>query len=327
MEFPPGVEEFPDDRRGENTKELELEERFLRYGIKSEWLEVHRVLNHQIGKNGKPKWLVKWRELGYDQSTWENDKHEAESFAPAVDYYVELRSQYDRSIGKKTLRKILKRSKAGMMRIYSIQLPLPSPEKSESKFFIPPDDPICDPKKKYESDPPFIEDKGNCLHPYQLEGLNWLRYSWANKTDTILADEMGLGKTIQSIAFLYSLWLEGHSEGPFLVSAPLSTIINWEREFEQWASDFYVVTYVGDRESRCVMRENEFSFEEKAVRAGPKASRLRTGMPVKFHVLLTSYEMINIDTALLASIDWKVLVIDEAHRLKSNQSKVRCLFG
>lgn len=56
---------------------------------------------------------------------------------------------------------------------------------------------------------------------------------------------MGLGKTIQTITFLYSLYKEGHCKGPFLVSVPLSTIINWEREFETWAPDFYCVTYVG----------------------------------------------------------------------------------
>lgn len=43
---------------------------------------------------------------------------------------------------------------------------------------------------------------------------------------------------------------------------------------------------------------------------------------MKFHVLLTSYELISIDTATLGSIDWAVLVVDEAHRLKNNQSKV-----
>ena len=50
--------------------------------------------------------------------------------------------------------------------------------------------------------------------------------------------------------------------------------------------------------------------------------RLKQGAQVKFHVLLTSYELISIDTATLGSIDWAVLVVDEAHRLKNNQSKV-----
>lgn len=38
-------------------------------------------------------------------------------------------------------------------------------------------------------------------------------------------------------------------------------------------------------------------------------------------MLLTSYELISIDAACLGSIEWAVLVVDEAHRLKSNQSK------
>ena len=44
---------------------------------------------------------------------------------------------------------------------------------------------------------------------------------------------------------------------------------------------------------------------------------------IKFHVLLTSYELITIDMAILGSIDWACLVVDEAHRLKNNQSKVQ----
>ena len=32
------------------------------------------------------------------------------------------------------------------------------------------------------------------LHPYQLEGLNFLRYSWYHDKRVILGDEMGLGK-------------------------------------------------------------------------------------------------------------------------------------
>ena len=43
---------------------------------------------------------------------------------------------------------------------------------------------------------------------------------------------------------------------------------------------------------------------------------------MKFHVLLTSYEFITVDCTVLQSIGWEVLVVDEAHRLKNNQSKV-----
>lgn len=65
----------------------------------------------------------------------------------------------------------------------------------------------------------------------------------------------------------------------------------------------------------------ELSYDEGAVRGGPKAGRLKGS--VKFHVLLTSYELVSIDAACLGSVDWSVLVVDEAHRLKNNQSKVQ----
>ncbi|VDK59428.1 unnamed protein product [Cylicostephanus goldi] len=69
-----------------------------------------------------------------------------------------------------------------------------------------------------------------------------------------------------------------------------------------------------------VIREHEFSFVEGAVKGGPKASRMRSQENMKFHVLLTSYECINMDKAILSSIEWEALVVDEAHRLKNNQS-------
>jgi SNF2 family DNA or RNA helicase len=89
-------------------------------------------------------------------------------------------------------------------------------------------------------------------------------------------------------------------------------------------ADFYVVNYTGNKDSRIIIRENELSFDGDAVRSGAKASRIRKHCTVKFHVLLTSHELINVDSALLGSIDWKILVVDEAHRLKSNQSLFFC---
>ena len=128
---------------------------------------------------------------------------------------------------------------------------------------------------------------------------------------------MGLGKTIQTIIFLYSLYKEGHSNGPFLISVPLSTLINWERELELWAPDFQVVSYIGDQDSRAVIREFELSNEDTV--KGKRPSRVKSST-FKFHVLLTSYEMISKDAACLGSIPWEILVVDEAHRLKNAQS-------
>uniref|UniRef100_A0A7N6ALN0 DNA helicase n=1 Tax=Anabas testudineus TaxID=64144 RepID=A0A7N6ALN0_ANATE len=289
-------------RKNKDPLFVRMEEEFSRFGVKMEWLMIHRILNHSVDKKNNVHYLIKWRDLPYDQSTWESEDMDI----PEYDTYKQTywNHRYELMVGEegrpgKKLKKPVKVKKAER----------------------PPANPVVDPTIKFDRQPEYLDSTGGTLHPYQLEGLNWLRFSWAQATDTILADEMGLGKTVQTAVFLYSLYKEGHSKGPFLVSAPLSTIINWEREFEMWAPDMYVVTYVGDKDSRAVIRENEFSFEGNAIRGGKKASKMKKDSPVKFHVLLTSYELITIDQAVLGSIEWACLVVDEAHRLKNNQSK------
>uniref|UniRef100_A0A672HF85 Uncharacterized protein n=1 Tax=Salarias fasciatus TaxID=181472 RepID=A0A672HF85_SALFA len=308
MDEPPPVDfggEGDDDkstkRKNKDPLFVHMEEEFYRYGVKMEWLMIHRILNHSVDKKNNVHYLIKWRDLPYDQSTWESedmDIPEYDTYKQTYWNHRELMVGEEGRPGKK-LKKQVKVKKAER----------------------PPANPVVDPTSKFDRQPEYLDSTGGTLHPYQLEGLNWLRFSWAQATDTILADEMGLGKTVQTAVFLYSLYKEGHSKGPFLVSAPLSTIINWEREFEMWAPDMYVVTYVGDKDSRAVIRENEFSFEGNAIRGGKKASKMKKDSTVKFHVLLTSYELITIDQAVLGSIEWACLVVDEAHRLKNNQSK------
>ncbi|ERE69398.1 chromodomain-helicase-DNA-binding protein 3 [Cricetulus griseus] len=290
-----------DKRKVKDPHYAEMEEKYYRFGIKPEWMTVHRIINHSMDKKGNYHYLVKWKDLPYDQSTWEEDEMN-------IPEYEDHKQSYWRH------RELIMGEDPAQPRKYK-------KKKKELQGDGPPSSPTNDPTVKYETQPRFITATGGTLHMYQLEGLNWLRFSWAQGTDTILADEMGLGKTIQTIVFLYSLYKEGHTKGPFLVSAPLSTIINWEREFQMWAPKFYVVTYTGDKDSRAIIRENEFSFEDNAIKGGKKAFKMKREAQVKFHVLLTSYELITIDQAALGSIRWACLVVDEAHRLKNNQSK------
>uniref|UniRef100_A0A672T313 Chromodomain-helicase-DNA-binding protein 4-like n=1 Tax=Sinocyclocheilus grahami TaxID=75366 RepID=A0A672T313_SINGR len=296
-----GEEEKSDKRKKKDPTYAKMEEKYYRFGIKMEWMMIHRVLNHSVDKKNNCHYLIKWRDLTYDQATWEAEDMDIPEFDTFKLQYWNHRELMMGDEGKPGKKMKIR----GKMR----------------KLDRPPENPVVDPTIKFDRQPEYLDTTGGTLHPYQLEGLNWLRFSWAQGTDTILADEMGLGKTVQTAVFLYSLYKEGHSKGPFLVSAPLSTIINWEREFEMWAPDMYVVTYVGDKDSRAVIRENEFSFENNAIRGGKKPSKMKKEASVKFHVLLTSYELITIDTAVLGSIDWACLVVDEAHRLKNNQSK------
>lgn len=42
-----------------------------------------------------------------------------------------------------------------------------------------------------------------------------------------------------------------------------------------WAPAFYVVTYTGDKDSRAIIRENEFSFDDNAMKGGKKAFKMK----------------------------------------------------
>uniref|UniRef100_A0A7E5A0P2 DNA helicase n=1 Tax=Panagrellus redivivus TaxID=6233 RepID=A0A7E5A0P2_PANRE len=304
------------DNKDKEADPHNLEEKYYRYGIKPEWMMVGRVLHHIHYQKAQYDYLVKWRDLMYDQATWERDDMEIPGYLEAVFKYWLHR---ERMTGEQIPKAIIKK-----MNAYHAENGGPykydEDEMKKKRHKKTVDKPTVNINEKYTAQPTYLDETGGKLHPYQLEGINWLRHCWSQRTDAILADEMGLGKTIQSMTFLYTLMKEGHSKGPFLIAAPLSTLINWEREAEFWCPDFYVVTYIGDKDSRAVIREHEFSFTEGAVRAGPKASRMKSDAGVKFHVLLTSYELINMDKAILSSIPWEALVVDEAHRLKNNQS-------
>ncbi|XP_060804786.1 chromodomain-helicase-DNA-binding protein 1 isoform X2 [Amyelois transitella] len=150
------------------------------------------------------------------------------------------------------------------------------------------------------------KDQTYTLRDYQMDGLNWLIHSWCKDNSVILADEMGLGKTIQTICFLYYLFKTQQLYGPFLCVVPLSTMTAWQREFQQWAPDINVVTYIGDVISRDIIRQFEWSFSS--------SKRL------KFNAILTTYEILLKDRQFLRSFSWACLLVDEAHRLKNDDS-------
>ncbi|XP_062993879.1 chromodomain-helicase-DNA-binding protein 8 isoform X5 [Elgaria multicarinata webbii] len=153
---------------------------------------------------------------------------------------------------------------------------------------------------------------GNQLREYQLEGVNWLLFNWYNRQNCILADEMGLGKTIQSIAFLQEVYNVG-IRGPFLVIAPLSTITNWEREFNTW-TEMNTIVYHGSLASRQMIQQYEMYCKDSRGRLIPGA--------YKFDALITTFEMILSDCPELREIEWRCVIIDEAHRLKNRNCKL-----
>jgi chromodomain-helicase-DNA-binding protein 7 len=126
-----------------------------------------------------------------------------------------------------------------------------------------------------------------------------------------------LGKTIQSVTFLQELFaLEATQvRGPFLIVAPLSLITQWQAESHTWAPDMNVVFYHGSADARDFLVQQEFFFTDQFI---PKANALRLKKLhiTKFHILITTYEVILKDVAVLSKIRWKALIVDEARKYR-----------
>jgi len=93
--------------------------------------------------------------------------------------------------------------------------------------------------------------------------INIYVHACVYRQNCILADEMGLGKTIQTITFLDHIYKYG-IRGPFLIIVPLSTLGNWQREFEGW-TDLNVIVYHGSSASRCMLQEYEICYKDEKV--------------------------------------------------------------
>jgi len=140
------------------------------------------------------------------------------------------------------------------------------------------------------------------LKEYQVKGLEWMVSLYNNNLNGILADEMGLGKTIQTISLLTYIIEKKKNMGPFLVIVPLSTLSNWVLEFAKWAPSVVTVALKGSPAAR------------RAVQY-----QIKSG---KFNVLITTYEYIIREKALLTKLRWKYMIIDEGHRMKNHNNKL-----
>uniref|UniRef100_A0A8C8MEN9 SWI/SNF related, matrix associated, actin dependent regulator of chromatin, subfamily a, member 5 n=1 Tax=Oncorhynchus tshawytscha TaxID=74940 RepID=A0A8C8MEN9_ONCTS len=145
--------------------------------------------------------------------------------------------------------------------------------------------------------------KGGTMRDYQVRGLNWLISLYENGINGILADEMGLGKTLQTISLLGYMKHYRSIPGPHMVLVPKSTLYNWMNEFKRWVPSLKAVCLIGDREQRNALIRDVL-------------------LPGEWDVCVTSYEMLIIEKAVFKKFNWRYLVIDEAHRIKNEKSKL-----
>lgn len=132
---------------------------------------------------------------------------------------------------------------------------------------------------------------GQEYYPFQRAGI---QYMLASKR-CVLADEMGLGKTIQFIGVLNAL----QARLNVLVICPASLKLNWARELSRWLVDPSADVKIATAQHL------------------PSLENLFAGN----NVLIINYEALGKQLARLQAVNWDVIGVDEAHKMKNLRAK------
>jgi len=139
--------------------------------------------------------------------------------------------------------------------------------------------------------PPGLEAE---LREYQQAGYRWLAWLRDRSFGGVLADDMGLGKTVQALTLLLDEHHD-HNETQSLVVAPTSVIYAWEEEAARFTPNLRVAVYHGSNRA-------------------PEP-------PKDVDVIITSYGLLRYAADAFLR-PWRVLVLDEAQRIKNPESHV-----
>lgn len=133
-------------------------------------------------------------------------------------------------------------------------------------------------------------------YPYQVIGIEWLTsQKKLGLKGAILGDVMGLGKTLQAIGFITKNVNAGLQNN--LVICPATLIDNWKKEINKFSPKLKVLTHFG---------------------------RYRTGIPsglINYDVVVTSYDALVADHAILRAINWNIVILDEAQQIKNPEAR------
>lgn len=143
------------------------------------------------------------------------------------------------------------------------------------------------------------------LRTYQRIGVAWLWHLYRHKLGGILADEMGLGKTLQALALIECIRNKDtlqQSSGqaspqPALVVCPASLVENWQREAARFTPNLKTIKHHGSKRAKepVVLEECD--------------------------MVITSYGTLRQDAELLGTMDWCVVIGDEAQHIKNRRSQ------
>lgn len=133
------------------------------------------------------------------------------------------------------------------------------------------------------------------LNPHQIDAALFAFRSPLSK-GAILADEVGLGKTIEAGILISQKWAERKRK--LLIIAPATLRKQWSQEL---ADKFFIPSMIIEKKS--------FDQQIKAGNLNP--------FHQKDSVVICSYQFVRSKEAYVKQMNWDLVIIDEAHRLRN----------
>lgn len=134
------------------------------------------------------------------------------------------------------------------------------------------------------------------LKEHQQEGVAWLQYCVENAKGALLGDDMGLGKTLQVLYLIDWHYRNTKGDKPYLVVAPVSLLENWENEYGKFFDQGMKVELISQ-----VPNANGNTFIQSHSYK---------------HIMLMSYECMRRGQLTIGKIDFAIIVMDEAQKIK-----------
>tara|TARA_R110001592_G_scaffold262565_1_gene527642 strand:- start:16126 stop:19317 length:3192 start_codon:yes stop_codon:yes gene_type:complete len=141
------------------------------------------------------------------------------------------------------------------------------------------------------------------LKKHQEHGVAWLQYHFKNKIPgCLLADDMGLGKTLQVLFFLEFVYQNSSENKPSLVVAPVSLLENWQNEYQKFfePTQLEILTLYGGN-----------------IKVPSQYDKATVERFSKKQLILTNYETLRRYQLNLGAVDFAVVALDEAQKIKS----------
>ena len=147
---------------------------------------------------------------------------------------------------------------------------------------------------------PYLNEKFQ-LKAHQEEGVAWLQHLYKSKASgCLIADDMGLGKTLQILYLIdwHSRKYPGHK--PYLIVTPVSLLENWENEYNR----FFLSPRLNV--NRLTSKNVPRQFDKDVV------ERMQG-----LDIILTNYESLRIAQLNFCAVDFDIVALDEAQKIKS----------